>query len=350
MKAYIFGAGASANAGYPLASQLLHCLSAWLDRCDSAVHWVPWARNRIVQVRETFGSLDDFEAILGQLERYGHQRVKPTGPVTYDQDYKDIVHDCMERFQGRDCGDPDVPAGGFYPQYLRSDLIGAFREFFYCTEEKRSHPGAYDSFAQRVAGPDSSIITFNYDVSLERALAEAGKWDIGNGYGFEFLPNRPASQVTLYKLHGSVNWFKEPINNVPPPVIFPRDLSLLGYGFLVDPRVGGKEMGVDNSGTFILPDPSKKFYWDPFWGPLWNSAAKCLRAASDVFIHGYSMPPADARARELLFDNISKSALVRIHCRSRSDQIAEEFRSRGFTNVRPFPSVDFEAWAVSEDQ
>jgi hypothetical protein len=325
----------------------LHDLSAWLDRCDPSVHWVPWARNRIVQVRETFGSLDDFEEILGKLEQYGHERVRPTGPATYCQDYKDIAHDCMERFGGIDSGNRDIAAEGFYPQYLRSDLIGAFREFFYQKEELRSRPNAYDSFAHRTAGPDSSILTFNYDIALERALAKAAKWDIGNGYGFQFLPNRPASKVTVYKLHGSVNWFKEPINDAPPPVIFTRDLRLLGYERLVDPGVGGNGMGVDNSGTFILPDPRKRFYWEAFWEPLWASAAECLRAADGVFIHGYSMPASDERARQLLFANIEKSATISIHCRNRSDHIAEAFRSHGFTDVRPFPSVDFEAWAVS---
>lgn len=32
-----------------------------------------------------------------------------------------------------------------------------------------------------------------------------------------------------------------------------------------------------------------------------------------------------------------------------SDRIAEEFRSRGFTDVRPFPFVAFETWAVSDE-
>lgn len=69
-------------------------------------------------------------------------------------------------------------------------------------------PNAYDIFAERTAGPDSSIITFNYDVSLEHALAKSGKWDIGNGYGFPLLPGRPPSPVIVYKLHGSINWFQ----------------------------------------------------------------------------------------------------------------------------------------------
>src|SRR5258706_338124 len=100
MPVYVLGAGASVSAGYPLASRLLQGLSTWLDGCDPAVHWVPGVRNRIVQVRETFGSLHDFEVILGKLEEYGQQRVKPVGPVTYHQDDRDIIHDCMEQFSG----------------------------------------------------------------------------------------------------------------------------------------------------------------------------------------------------------------------------------------------------------
>lgn len=280
MTAYVFGAGASANAGYPLASRLLEHLSAWLDRCDSSVHRVPRARNRIVQIRETFGCLANFEEILGKLEDYGQRRVKPTGPTTYHQDIQDIFHDCTETL-GRDQID-DEEAQGFYPQYLRSDLISAFREFFYQTAELRTEPNAYDTFTARKADLDSIIITFNYDIALERALAKAGKWDIGNGYGFPFLPERSASKMILYKLHGSVNWFKEPTNNLPPPVIFKRDLALLGYEHLADPRLGGNELAVNNSGTFILPDPNKKFYWEAFWQPLWEDAAKRLRESNEV--------------------------------------------------------------------
>ena len=104
MTAYVLGAGASANAGYPLASRLLQGLSDWLDGCDDSEDWVGWCRNRIVQVRETFGSLNDFEGILGRLEESGHERVKPTGTTTYRQDYKDIFHDCTKRMQGEACG------------------------------------------------------------------------------------------------------------------------------------------------------------------------------------------------------------------------------------------------------
>lgn len=344
MTAYILGAGASAHAGYPLASRLLQALSDWLDRKGDAWHWVRDCRNRIVQVRETFGSLHDFEGILGKLEEYGHSRVKPPGATTYRQDTKDIFHDCTERMQGVASGNPDPPATGFYPQYLRSDLISAFREYFHEIETKRAGEIAYDRFARRI-DPDSPIITLNYDVSLERSLAKAGKWDIGTGYGFTVLTGREASPTTVYKLHGSVNWFQAPMQDQPPPVLFTRDLKLLGYDNLSDPRLGPNGMGVNNSGTFVLPDPRKQFYWKRFWQPLWGAAADRLREVAEVFIHGYSMPAADDKARELLFGNIDRDAIINIYCRSASNRLVGEFRAHGFAKVNSFPEIGFETWA-----
>ena len=348
MTAYILGAGASAHAGYPLASSLLQALSDWLDRADESEHWVAGCRNRMVQVRETFGSLDDFECILGKLGEYGHERVKPTQPTTYRQDPKDIFHDCTEPFNGDDDGDPHAPAEGFYPQYLRSDLIMALREFFYRTEQSRSGQTAYDSFATQKIDADSVVITLNYDVALERALEKAGKWDVGTGYGFTAFPDRDASPTEIYKLHGSVNWFQTPMQENPPPIMFSRDLKLLGYDDLTDPRIGRSSVGINNAGTLILPDPRKQFFWERFWSPLWNAAAARLRQAHEVFIHGYSMPPSDVKARELLFDNINPHAVINVHCRNTSNRIADEFRRRGFADVRSFPMTGFEAWAIAE--
>jgi hypothetical protein len=284
VKAYVLGAGASLNAGYPLASQLLQEPSQWLEQCDSSVHWVPGARNRIIQVRETFGSLHDFEGILGKLEEYGYQRVRPTGPTTYGRGFQDIVHDYTERM----LGNRNKPTRGFYPQNLRGDLVSAFREYFYEIEERRSESTAY-----------------------------------------------------------GVSLCTSPQTRPPPPVILSRDLKLLGYEDLVDPRVGPNGISVDNEGTFILPDPKKKFYWDVFWSPLWTAAASKLCQADEVFIHGYSMPDADTHTRKLLFENIRKSAVVNVYFRSKSDQIKKEFCTRGFTHVSSFPGTLFEEWAAA---
>ena len=109
MTSCILGAGASAHAGYPLASRLLQAVSDWLDGKDDKEHWVRDFRNRIVQVRETFGALDDFEGILGKLEEYGHSRVKPPGPTTYRQDTKDIRSGADGPRTRSRCSDGSVP-------------------------------------------------------------------------------------------------------------------------------------------------------------------------------------------------------------------------------------------------
>ncbi len=340
------GAGASVHAGYPLASRLLQALSDWLDGIEQPEPWVQGCRNRILQVRETFGAVDDFEGILGKLDRYGQQRVKPVGPTSYRQDYKDIFHDWAERMRGVNC---PTPAQGFYPQYLRADLITALREFFYQTEQGRTPAIAYDAFAKRRIEMGSAVLTLNYDVALERALVKVGKWDIGNGYGYDAFEGRDPSPTTLYKLHGSVNWFQTPLQENPPPVMFARDLALLGYKDLTDGRIGGNSTGINNAGTVILPDPNKEFFWERFWSPLWNAAAARLRKARQVFIHGYSMPQADVKARELLLHNIASDARIAIYCRGDSDRIAEEFRRFGFADVSAFRTVGFEDWARAKD-
>lgn len=48
-------------------------------------------------------------------------------------------------------------------------------------------------------------------MALERALVRTGKWDVGTGYGFTLFRDRDASALTIYKLHGSVNWFQAPM-------------------------------------------------------------------------------------------------------------------------------------------
>ena len=131
----------------------------------------------------------------------------------------------------------------------------------------------------------------------------------------------------------------------PPPLMFSRDLQLLGYEDLADPRVRANGVGVNNSCTFVLPDPKKQFLWQRFWQPLWGAAAQRLREASEVFIHGYSMPAADQQARGLLFGNIDRNAVINIHCRGTSDRLAGEFRAHGFAKVNSFPEIGFETWA-----
>jgi len=71
---------------------------------------------------------------------------------------------------------------------------------------RNSEAGAYRSFSDEIVERGDCIITFNYDVSLDRELHIAGKWELGDGYGFDFDGFPCGSQTKLLKLHGSANW------------------------------------------------------------------------------------------------------------------------------------------------
>ena len=283
-----------------------------------------------------FDSLDDFEGILGKLDEYGSDWMKWRGDSAFAQCKRDLLENAMR----------DLSTGpqGFYPQYLRDDLASAVREFFRDLESSRTEPTAYDRFARQYASVDDIFITFNYDIALERALRGERKWDIGTGYGFPLFTDRPPSPTTVFKLHGSVNWFQYPMQQEDAsPLVFRNDLELLGYPDLRDRRVGEEGSAVNNLGTMILPDPRKQFMWEQLWLPLWDAAAAQLRSADRVFIHGYSLPEADARARNLLFKNIRPSASISVFCRSDSKRIANKFRQLGFTKVQSDPATAFES-------
>ena len=85
---------------------------------------------------------------------------------------------------------------------LLSDLKEAIRDHF---DAIRSGPAVlYDSLACHIQ-PSDIVITFNYDLAVERALRSAGLWDIKTGYGFPIELGDTLSPVEVLKLHGSTN-------------------------------------------------------------------------------------------------------------------------------------------------
>jgi hypothetical protein len=252
---------------------------------------------------------------------------------------------------------------------LRRDLSNSFlisiREFFRtiaCGQAK-----LYQEFARHVRAGDT-VVTFNYDVELERALKKQELWEITDGYGFSIgIPQLAPSKVRTLKLHGSVNWLgllfggnfggfqvqAEMAGVGTRPVIFGyRDFEYLGYPKEVqDPE----SHGVARSGgipAIIMPTRNKRFYlesslgreWEMFWDHLWKQAQKALRSSDEVVLIGYSMPPADQRARNLLLENVPRHARLRLFCGSSNNEVRAEFASHGFNQIETFGDSRFEAF------
>jgi len=140
-----------------------------------------------------------------------------------------------------------------------------------------------------------SVISFNYDLVVERAIRgftasiEFGPWL----YGFEPLHGTRKVPLLL-KLHGSSNWrlntkgVKDSRNHFEVRTKKWDDFdNAPGYT-----RISETET---TAFPIFLPFWDKRIEHRP-WVTLWRKALKKLRSAENVIVWGYSLPPTDVKA------------------------------------------------------
>ena len=333
MVAFVFGAGASLHAGYPLTAQLGNDLHDWARQND-AFMWSGY----LEELFERYGGLEDLERILTELYE------RPAGS----------------------------PAAAFTKMHCGNTIGGlkvAIPEFFHSV---RGRPilgrNLYSELARSKIREGDTILTFNYDLACERALRTEGAWEIGDGYGFSLGDGiTPPSKTRILKLHGSANWlgilfdgnkgFSQASNVYGPrPRLFgERDFTYLGYSEDVRDALckGISRPGADPA--LILPTLHKDFFhqtpfgreWEPFWDYMWEQAQESLRSAEKIVVIGYSMPNGDERARELLLKHSNPDAEILVFSGSRTGTICEDFRKSGFQTVNSFGDGYFEDYLES---
>ena len=101
---------------------------------------------------------------------------------------------------------------------------------------------------------------------------------------------------------------------------------------------------MNRSGSMILPGRQEKFYAptsinsrerEPFWDVLWENARGALQKVDEIVVVGYSLPAADERARDLVFNEIDRNSLLTVCCgRASNFRLQQEFLRAGFAHVR----------------
>lgn len=319
MKTYVFGAGASIHAGYPLAKRMGHGLFEWMEGHDDVGPFSFRETGRFL--RNLFHEIENVELLVTAIEEMieNHQSLgeRPS----------EVVLLC---------------------NFHRPALIAAIRMWF---EEIRRHDANdYERFARYVIAPDDCVLSFNYDVSLEPHLLGQGKWRLGDGYGFEMDGFENRSPVRILKLHGSVNW-RFPVGWNGRPWIDSSEVAFLGYPGQTDPLFNRPI--ADTAGTMILPARCKHFYietslgrlHEQFWDLLWTQASEALRRSREVLICGYSIPEFDIRASELLL-NESYSASIEVCCGGDTNRVVLQLRSAG-RNANAAEETHFDGWLNS---
>jgi len=220
---------------------------------------------------------------------------------------------------------------------------------------------AHINLARQLTKEDS-IITFNWDTLMDRALDETTDWNPDNGYLIKpqyiykdkwINPNEIPSKNYPYllKLHGSSNWltshpipkagklvptqeqsiedFCVYVNNERPYYCFkgrysegyddysygyypvnlpfegkrPPEGKLLVRGSIKNPSMKegtSSDKGLNSIPLIIPPVKNKKYdNFGNLFQTLWDKAEQELVEASEIYIIGYSFPKTDYRSTEL---------------------------------------------------
>ncbi len=249
--------------------------------------------------------------------------------------------------------------------YLRSTIKAMIPLYF---NSLRSQPADYyRAFAEDVLKCGDAVITFNYDLAIDREMRRAAKWTIGNGYGFDInTESHGDSPCKLFKLHGSTNWRGELFQGSEGfgqtnwsdlslgrrPVIDQSEFEFLEYRNGSDPRNHNGRVRIE---SIIMPTAIKKFYnetsygreWEDFWDGLWVQAGAALSRAREVYLIGYSLPEYDSRAGELLAGSIDGESKIKVCCHNSTDGVIArlgQLKSVGSLNIQPACSITFEGW------
>lgn len=177
--------------------------------------------------------------------------------------------------------------------------------------------------------PRSSIITFNYDLAIDKAVEQnMGAID----YCLQEKQDNSHRGFKLLKLHGSFNWAKtrkgegvdvvpisvtEYINEYSPApsirkVITTADLPLkqenADYCIDIGSKINRLKQSFHagyNSNEFdefplIVPPTWSKTEYHPILKNVWSQAAKEIAGARYIFVIGYSLPASDLFFQHLL--------------------------------------------------
>jgi hypothetical protein len=250
--------------------------------------------------------------------------------------------------------DVDLGRGAFHglEEGDRRKITGRIRRcvraYFKSIHGSHRRAMLYEEFATTVRKGDV-VVGLDYDTALENELVRAGKFRVRDGYGFPCNWDEPASDVTMLKPHGSINWIGllfggslkagQSQNSLGPrPFIDNTDLALGSYPHEVlnkDFPGGG---ATDGAVTLILPTHEKRFSvktssgdeWGPFYESLWSRAADSLQTSDRIVIIGYSLPKADRMARAVLLWSANRRAEVLICSSGANSSIRVELEDHGF--------------------
>lgn len=308
-KVFLLGAGFSKLAGLPLAKELINFIFQYLrnSRNVSDIEdYYPEISGFLEKCKEKYPwILEDIELLFTYLDFALLSNSKEI--------FKDFNYDLR-----------------ILRKKLSGVLVRAFRDAHYdfsirkgeVTKEQIEADQIYWKFCKNLS-KDDTVITFNYDLIVEKGLWLQNKWTFLDGYGFnkniedfeddfkKYPYEKPKnSLVKVYKLHGSLGWIYDESNEQ----IILGEMSdyFSDYtGFYCERDLYTETARWDEGTTFIEPSYIKLFD-RPIILDIWKKAFEEIQQSDELIIIGYSLPALDSAARILLSTAVRNSQISSI--------------------------------------
>ena len=279
---FVLGAGFSFEQGYPLAGDLRKHVISFLESDRNNWH----------------GFLEPWNGGYQKGQFYeGLQVIEGDDELPFEE--------LLLRLKER------IKAGGDGPFHITNDQIriGVRRVLWEIHKSTQVMGTAYKNFAERIRLNQgrNSIISFNWDLQVERLLSEAEVpwcyWPVDHG------------PVPVIKPHGSINWNS-----------YRRQDYSAGYMGWVPVR--GTKLSYDGANPLldhqiddVTPQLSHMLYpgdsdlpeSDEDLEPLWRYAACLLDSAEEIVFIGYSFPSYDQRSRCFFTNKVKNKAVIAIN-------------------------------------
>jgi hypothetical protein len=298
---FILGAGFSKPAGMPLATELLSLLAGKTE-LDEMRDWLDGLRERLAWLGQR--GVND-ESFTLNIEEVFHYAYFDTEVFRLKQHLARVG-----RYEGPGTPWNAAEAITDWLSYLEEELRDVILE-----EETRSDLTPVTRWAEAVQNSDT-VITFNYDTLVERALTDVNKpWhhatrhENGNG-------------ISVCKLHGSIDWIvahrSEPFPGLD--LLFEKENSnpseqntgheeddcrlwrcrtrdqlqewISGRDFQLAPEhAGPRTVGIAGLGAY------KELHKIPGLGRVWANGMRALYNADVAIVVGFAMSDFDAMAQ-----------------------------------------------------
>lgn len=282
---FVLGAGFAAEQGFPLVRGLKERVIHFVEAEQHPAH------ERFLMRDENYAR-GEFYAGLDYID--------PTGELGYEEVLIALSHHLV------DAEKPD-------PCFTTRDIlrVGAARLLWCIDYFNPRLEICYERFAQQIAAISggAAIVTFNWDLLVERALTTAGvQWS--------YSLADDAGAVSVIKPHGSLNWssFAQNPNLVAQyqhwrPIAPQSTLSYDGAAPLANPDL--QDINSDMRYCLYPGDPDLPTS-HPDLHRLWEDAITVIRASGRVVFIGYSLPEYDSYAGEL-FQNECASKAIEVY-------------------------------------